>query len=79
MRILALLMGVCLVITNLAIRRRLPPAVKSTGSLISLRAYKNPAYTTYSVAGLLILLTMFAVSVIPASDAARNRYHFFLC
>ncbi|KAI9454244.1 MFS general substrate transporter [Lactarius psammicola] len=60
MRIIASILILAMGATNLTMRRRLPPAALS-GSLFDAKQFRSPAYTVYTVFGVVVFLGLFTV------------------
>ncbi|KAI0086146.1 MFS general substrate transporter [Irpex rosettiformis] len=60
MRIIGFIILVALALTNVCVARRLPPK-KNSGPFFNLHAFKNPAYTTYCLAGFVSFLGLYTV------------------
>lgn len=72
MRIMASILTLAMGITNLMIRRRFPPAMVS-GGLFNAKQFRSPAYTVYTVSGLVMLLGVYTVlTFIDASAPSQG-------
>ena len=60
MRIIGFVLLAALAVTNLCLARRLPPKPNS-GPFFNLKAFKNPAYSTYTAAGFVAFLGLYTV------------------
>ncbi|KAH9966149.1 MFS general substrate transporter [Russula compacta] len=68
MRIIAFILMFVLGITNLTLRRRLPPIVVS-GGLFNLKQFKSPAYSTYTASSFVAFLGLYTVSIFIDASA----------
>ncbi|KAI9446197.1 MFS general substrate transporter [Lactarius indigo] len=59
-RIIASILVLAMGITNLTIRRRLPPTTLS-GGLFNVKQFKSPAFTAYTAFGVVVFLGLFTV------------------
>jgi len=55
MRVFASILFLSMGVTNLTIRRRLPPT-NISGGLFNIKQFKSPAFTVYTIAGFVVLL-----------------------
>ncbi|KAN0140868.1 Major facilitator superfamily domain containing protein [Lactarius tabidus] len=81
MRIIAAILGVAMGVTNLTIRRRLPPTTLA-GGLFNVNQFKSPAYTVYTAAGFVSFLGLYTVLTFIGASApsqgAPDSFSFYL-
>ncbi|KAF8981552.1 major facilitator superfamily domain-containing protein [Cyathus striatus] len=80
-RIIAFILTVLLVISNLALNRRLP-ARNVAGGLFNFSAFKNPLYTLYCVSGVVTYLGFYTVQIYVSVTAIKiglsEEFSFYL-
>ncbi|KAI9464986.1 MFS general substrate transporter [Lactarius psammicola] len=68
MRIVASILFLAMGVTNLTIRRRLPPTTLS-GGLFNLKQFRSPAYTVYTASGVVIFLGLSTLLIFVDASA----------
>ncbi|KAH9981764.1 MFS general substrate transporter [Russula compacta] len=77
MRIIAFILMLVLGITNLTLRRRLPPIVVS-GGLFNLKQFKSPAYSTYTASSFVAFLVLIFIDANAPSQGVPDHLSSYL-